>query len=218
MEVIRIQTTENGQQAVFAKDLHRFFEIKTDFSHWIKRMLKYGFVENTDYFPVLNENGLIPEMKENVCPSKMTCKRQRGGHNVKEYILTLDCAKAISMVQRSPKGKEIRTYFIEAEKQFRIIATPQQVRELHSRVTELENRQIDYTEDWTVDRYLRTCNLLSGITSTHRQQLGKLCAKMYRQDYGTPPKKVPHPSYTGGQNVYPYPLINTVFKEWKKKP
>ncbi|PTT74104.1 MULTISPECIES: antA/AntB antirepressor family protein [unclassified Chryseobacterium] len=218
MEIIKIQTTENGLQSISAKDLYRFFEIKTDFSHWIKRMLNYGFIEGVDFYTFSGESEPASLITDHVCPSKMTCKKQRGGHNVKEYVLTLDCAKAIAMVQRSPKGKEVRTYFIEAEKKFKSIATPEQIRELYSRVSELENRQIDYTEDWTVDRYLRTCNLLSGITSTHRQQLGKLCAKMYRRDYGTSPKKVPHPSYTGGQNVYPYPLINSVFKEWKKKP
>ena len=198
MQIIKIVTTENGLQTVSAKDLYHFLEPKAKFNDWIRRMLTYyGCIEDVDFYSFLSES--------------------IGGRPSREYILSLDCAKSIAMVQRSPKGKQIRSYFIEAEKQFKAIATPEQIRELYNRLTILESRQIDYTEDWTVERYLRACNLLSGITNTHRQQLGKLCTKSHRQEYGTDPKKVPHPSYTGGQNVYPYTLINTVFKEWKAK-
>ncbi|WP_240536708.1 phage antirepressor KilAC domain-containing protein [Bartonella sp. WD12.1] len=40
----------------------------------------------------------------------------RGGHNRKEYHLTLDMAKELAMVERNEKGKQARQYFIECER------------------------------------------------------------------------------------------------------
>ena len=98
-ELIKI-TEYNGNQAVSARDLHKFLEITERFSSWFERMLQYGFVENTDY---------------QGCEFFNTLANQ----TLTDYALTLDCAKEISMIQRSKKGKEAREYFIECEKQLR---------------------------------------------------------------------------------------------------
>jgi hypothetical protein len=42
----------------------------------------------------------------------------RGGHNRLDYLLTLDMAKELSMVERTPKGKQARQYFIEIERRY----------------------------------------------------------------------------------------------------
>ena len=98
-ELIKI-TEYNGNQAVSARDLHKFLEITERFSSWFERMLQYGFVENIDY---------------QGCEFFNTIANQ----TLVDYALTLDCAKEISMIQRSKKGKEAREYFIECEKQLR---------------------------------------------------------------------------------------------------
>lgn len=98
-ELIKI-TEYKGNQAVSARDLHKFLEITERFSSWFERMLQYGFVENTDY---------------QGCEFFNTLANQ----TLTDYALTLDCAKEISMIQRSKKGKEAREYFIECEKQLR---------------------------------------------------------------------------------------------------
>jgi len=88
-------------QTVNARDLHAFLEIGKDFSSWIKdRIAQYGFVENQDFilFPGIGENPL-------------------GGRPAKEYALTLDMAKELSMVERNEKGKQARQYFIACERQ-----------------------------------------------------------------------------------------------------
>lgn len=90
----------NGKKAVSARFLHEFLESKREFATWIKdRIKKYGFVENQDYV-VFDE----------------FVKNPNGGRPLTEYVLTLDCAKEISMVEGNAKGKQARQYFIECEK------------------------------------------------------------------------------------------------------
>lgn len=102
-ELIKI-TEQNGNQVVSMKDLYTFLEVRENWTDWTKRMLGYGFDENIDYEAVSvfrhHPNGI-------------------GGTTVKDYALTLDCAKEIAMLQRSEKGKTARQYFIECEKQLR---------------------------------------------------------------------------------------------------
>lgn len=102
-ELIKI-TEQNGRRAVSARELHKFLEVQTPFTMWIDRMFEYGFAENIDFeatnFFVNHPNSI-------------------GGTTVKDYALTLDCAKEIAMLQRSEKGKTARQYFIECEKQLR---------------------------------------------------------------------------------------------------
>lgn len=98
-ELIKIQDN-GGQSAVSARELHKFLEISERFSNWFERMLQYGFTENVDYqgcevFNTLANQTLI------------------------DYALTLDCAKEISMLQRSEKGKQARKYFIDCEKKLK---------------------------------------------------------------------------------------------------
>ncbi|SUI81060.1 Phage anti-repressor protein [Serratia quinivorans] len=85
-----------------ARDLHRFLGVGKMFASWIKeRIAEYEFVENQDYILLANFG-------------KQTSGR--GGHNRKDYHLTLDTAKELAMVERNEKGRQVRQYFIECEK------------------------------------------------------------------------------------------------------
>lgn len=91
------------QPAVDARELHGFLDVRRDFTTWIKsRIEQYEFVEGTDFLcsPILGS-------------------KERGGHNRKEYALTLDMAKELAMVERTEKGRLVRRYFIECERRFR---------------------------------------------------------------------------------------------------
>ncbi|HDQ0676413.1 TPA: antA/AntB antirepressor family protein [Escherichia coli] len=90
-----------------ARDLHAFLGVKKVFAAWItNRISEYEFIENQDYI-LLSKIG------------KQTSGR--GGHNRKDYHLTLDTAKELAMVERNEKGRQIRRYFIECEKKLRNI-------------------------------------------------------------------------------------------------
>jgi phage anti-repressor protein len=90
----------DGRTAVNLRDLHTFLEVKRDFSNWAKQMFDYGFVEGQDYVEVFANSG----------------ENSLGGRPQRNYAVTLDMAKEVSMIQRTEKGKQARQYFIEVEK------------------------------------------------------------------------------------------------------
>lgn len=101
-----IQQHQDLQQAVSARELQEFLEIKDRFSVWIERMIGYGFVENQDYIG---------------CSFYDTLARQ----HLRDYFISIDMAKEISMIQRSDKGKQARQYFLECERKLKgQIVTP----------------------------------------------------------------------------------------------
>ncbi len=97
-QLIKI-TEHNGNHVVSARELHNYLESKQDFTTWIKsRLDKYGFVEDVEF---------------------TLHKFMEGKVWKHEYILTIDCAKEIAMVEGNEKGKEARQYFIQCEKKIR---------------------------------------------------------------------------------------------------
>lgn len=89
--------------AVNARDLHRELEVGKDFSDWMKAQIdRGGLVENED-FAVLPQKGENPKV----------------GRPAIEYALTIDAAKHVAMLSATEAGKQIRKYFIEAEKSLR---------------------------------------------------------------------------------------------------
>lgn len=91
----------DGETAVNLRDLHKFLEVSRDFSNWAKQMFEYGFTDGQDYVEVFAKNGENP----------------LGGRPQRNYAVTLDMAKEVSMIQRTDKGKQARQYFIAVEKQ-----------------------------------------------------------------------------------------------------
>lgn len=99
MNFITIQKTKINNQninSVNARDLYKFLESKQDFATWIKNRLQ-DFQENVDYI-------------------RFHKKMEANNATKIEYILTLETAKHISMIERNDKGREIRQYFIDFEK------------------------------------------------------------------------------------------------------
>jgi len=70
------------------------------FAHWIKQRIKlYGFVEGEDYVTTVAFSGKRSNVKRT------------------EYLLILDMAKHLAMMERNKQGHAARKYFIEMEKQ-----------------------------------------------------------------------------------------------------
>ena len=98
-ELIKVEINENQEPVISGRELHEKLEIDTPFRIWFPRMCEYGFSENIDYTPYIFVH-------------------PKNNQETIDYILKLDMAKEISMIQRNEKGKQIRKYFIEVEKEF----------------------------------------------------------------------------------------------------
>jgi len=87
-----------------ARDLHAFLGVGKFFANWIKdRIERFDFIEGQDFVRVFANSG----------------KNLDGGRPAQEYLLTLDMAKELAMVENNEKGREARRYFIRAEAELR---------------------------------------------------------------------------------------------------
>lgn len=98
-ELIPVTTDERGDQVVSGRTLHAFLEVSTAYKDWMPRMIAYGFNEGQDFCSILRES--------------------TGGRPSIDHALSIDMAKQLCMIQRTPLGKQAREYFIEVEKQYR---------------------------------------------------------------------------------------------------
>lgn len=121
-----VETDGDQFRAVNARDLHTFLEVGRDFSTWIKdRIDQYGFIDGIDYvfFPKFSEK--TKNSFKNDSPNLGNQKIRGGDRRSKEYALSLDMAKELSMVENNEQGRIARRYFIECEKRLAIVAPKQ---------------------------------------------------------------------------------------------
>ena len=104
-----VPTTLNGQpsQMVDARVLHKFLGVRRDFTTWIK-----GRIEEFDV-----EVGL--DFVSFDSPNPVNQVSHGGDRKSKSYFVTLDTAKELAMVERTPKGRQARRYFLDCERQLR---------------------------------------------------------------------------------------------------
>lgn len=145
-DIIPVYTTDEGNKVVLGRELHEKLGIKTVYTHWFDRMREYGFVEGTDYFTdaknvTRGDGRQMPQMQI-------------------DHIMTLDMAKHIAMIQRTPQGMAIRQKLIELEKE-----TAQQVmpasKELQA-IFVLDNRSMQHEK--------RICALENSMVVDYEQQ------------------------------------------------
>jgi len=102
-ELIRIESCKFGDSeiaAVNARNLWEKLEVKSKFADWIiDKTSQAHLTEGSDYLVFLQKE-----------------KNLQGGRPSKEYVISLDSAKHIAMLEGNEKGKEIRQYFIDFEK------------------------------------------------------------------------------------------------------
>ena len=166
-DVIPVYDTDAGEKVVLGRELHERLKIKDKYTDWMQRMIGYGFSEDADYYTLRKKP-----------------KRQDGtempGERI-EHVITLDMAKHIAMIQRTPQGMEIRQKLIDLEKnvsvnQFAglskelqaILVIDQRTMKQEQRISALENTMtIDYNQQRVLKRVVNTVviNALGGMDS-----------------------------------------------------
>lgn len=95
-------------QGVNARNLHQALKVGRDFSTWIKSRLKgANFIEEQDF--IIVQDLAIGSPKRG---------NQKGGNKKTtfDYILSIDTAKHICLMERNEIGQAIRQHFINAER------------------------------------------------------------------------------------------------------
>ena len=122
MAMSLIPVNYDGEQpTVSARELHAGLEIRTAFKDWFPRMTEYGFEVGKDFCSKMSES--------------------TGGRPATDYLISVDMAKQICMIQRSEKGRLYRQYFIDLEKAWN---TPEQI---FARALKMANQTIDSLKD-----------------------------------------------------------------------
>lgn len=175
-DILPVYENDSSEKFVDARELHEKLMVGKDFTTWIKdRIQKYGFIENEDYILTITKIG------------------ERQNVTRHDYILTLDTAKEIAMVQNNEMGRVVRKYFIEVEKRYRqqqpqtiedlIIMQAQSVKELKQRTERIEqqNKQIAAEQETLKHRVDNLDNV--NIIGDLQQRLNKM-VKLYAWQNG----------------------------------
>ena len=98
---ILVENEDVEEICINARDLWvQLGEPQGQFNKWVERKFKpYGFLENVDFKPF-----------------GRNCPKPQGGRPEKDYLLTLDMAKQLAMIDKKEIGLIARRYFILMEK------------------------------------------------------------------------------------------------------
>ncbi|MFR4987283.1 MAG: phage antirepressor KilAC domain-containing protein [Lachnospirales bacterium] len=101
-ELLKVNLNENQEPIISGRELHQVLGVKTPYKKWFDRMCEYGFTQNIEFVTVGQKSPIA-----------------NGGYQeIIDHALKLDMAKEIAMIQRNEKGKLVRQYFIEVEKEY----------------------------------------------------------------------------------------------------
>lgn len=150
-ELLKIDTSNAERITVSARDLHEALEVKTQFKDWFPRMCEYGFEDGKDFCSFLSES--------------------TGGRPSQDAQITVDMAKEIAMLQRTEKGKEVRKYFIQVEKEWnspeRVMARALTIANKTIETLKIENSEMKPKADYFDNLVER--NLLTNFRDTAKE-------------------------------------------------
>ena len=204
-ELIKI-TEQNGQRAVSARELYEFlgFDVK-NWSRWYQKNIEnneFAF-ESVDY---------------------QTLFIMKNGNETKDFALSIDFAKKLSMKANSAKGEEVREYFLECEKvakqikplsQLEILAQSAQIlleqerkiNQVQERVNLIEAKLTTRPEYFTIAGYASLLRIDCGVklASSLGRKASKLCKERCIET-----EEIPDPRF-GIVKTYPAHILKEIF-------
>lgn len=195
LDQILKMTTAERFKGVNARNLHQALKVGRDFSTWIKSRLQgANFIEEQDFIIV-----------QDLAVGSPKRGNQKGGNKKAtfDYILSIDTAKHICLMEKNKIGREIRQYFINAEKALRKVAP--NVYRNNLEATQKRLAGIDYQHAMTEalqrhlirqgkqpqpQHFINEAKLIDGLTVGGRIQDWKQANRISgnARDYFTPPQ------------------------------
>lgn len=196
IELIKVETNSKEQQVVSAKELYDFLGYdKSQWARWYKKNIEDNdfAVQLVDYEPI----------------DRMSSKEN--GNFAKDFAITIDFAKKLSMMAKTEKGEEARNYFLNCEKKLMnpkplnpielIIQSAQQLLMIQQeqekqaeRIAILEAKQISETSEfYTIAGYCalrgfkkttQECNILGRKATKMSKELDYTIGSQYSAAYG----------------------------------
>ncbi len=123
-DLIAVSQNEDGEVVVSARDVYEFLQVESRYQDWFKRMVEYGFTENSDFISIVEPT----QKKEG---SRIVTR------DLETHIIKLDMAKELCMLTRNERGKQARQYFIQIEKAWN---SPEMIMK---RALEIANRNVE---------------------------------------------------------------------------
>lgn len=165
---------------VSTRALHCALGVGRDLTTWIKARIKqYGFKEAVDYV-------IVEDLSSPISGSAKA--RQQREH---DYLITLNMAKELAMVERNEQGRAVRRYFIACEEKLQRIApkvTAELRQQLKARITAasyfkpmcaaLELARTERGKKTLAHHYTTESNMISRLV------LGGLTAKQWAKENG----------------------------------
>lgn len=158
-KLINVTLNEKQEPVVSGRQLHQALGVKTRYNDWFNRMIDYGFAENEDYLAITQK--------------RVTAQNNETTFN--DHVLKLDMAKEIAMIQRTDKGKEVRQYFIQVEKDFN---SPEKIM---ARALKIADRKIIKLEA-TIEEQKPKVIFANAVSASHTSILVGEFAKLMRQN------------------------------------
>lgn len=217
-ELVPVYETSTGEKVVYGTELHAVLEVRSKFADWIKNRLNDCEATENEDFEAFSKN-------------------LENGGRIKEYLIKLDTAKEMAMLERNEKGKQVRRYFIQVEKKYkateidrqqlspqmrmlmnmvetqarnelRLKRQAEKIDHIADDVKRLEAKVTTHNEDYyTVAGYASLRGLNVDISKAN--MIGRKASRLSR-DYGYDIGKTKDPRF-GSVNTYHVDILKDVF-------
>lgn len=222
-DLVPVYETDKGVKVVNGRELHQVLQSGQDFSTWVKKRLSECDAEENKDFDLFHNS------VEQVSGTKYRI----------DYIIKLDIAKEMAMLERNEKGKQVRKYFIAVEEKYKqnaldlaklspelqlfkqmfdTIAKQQleqkrqaeELSKINDNVKELQAKIETHNEDYyTVAGYASLRGIKVDISKAN--MFGRKCSKLSKH-YGYDIGKTQDPRF-GTVNTYHVDILKEVFTE-----
>ena len=199
-ELIKVTKNESGSNVVSARELYSSLGYESNkFSRWSKSKISENdfAIEGQDWV------GLDINVQ---------------GNETKDFVISLDFAKRLAMMAKTQKGEEIRTYFIECEKQLKKPKSRLEIaRENLALIEELDSK-----EQLILEQKTKLDDLVEYVSILKVAKFNKISENVFNwrllkqqsELFGYKIKKAESPRY-GFQNLYHIDCFMACYPQFK---